>query len=281
MTKKSQSRQARDRAMKAAAQQQAQPQVRTQQHRPANLGGFKPTENGGFKLSPADRILAECRQGLGLIPEEKKDTCWDDLMAVYFEARGLLLQHTSVSGLLADKDLQNYLDDPVTFNLNVKQFGVDVGQMHIELQSLRALHVDKKGGSTSPDDLIYSIEIFEQYRLWMTRHDGVIKPVVMQILEQTNAAELKRAQAHQKAAEGMIDAEVPTENLDAGALDVNQVTDVAFQEVPVSGHIVNENAKPLRGMASPIYQIDEAGLFPAGESAHHPQHHKHEHHASA
>lgn len=306
MTKKSASRINRDRVKKMQADlasgkvEQATPR----QHAPANIGAFK-VADGGFKLSPADRILAECRQGLGLVPEQQKNTCWDDLTAVYRECTSLLFQHTMVSQLLGDKDLLSYLSDPITFNLNVKQFAADLGQMNVELQALYALHNTKVGGTEDRDELMHSINLYEQYRLWMERHDAVVKPVVMQILEQTNAAELARNAANAQAAQGMLDStsEIPPEELNSGVIDVNTITDVAFREsvetaapieVPMSSS-VNTNAKPLRGDKSPIYTIDEAGFLdpktqrpvyvasqPRGESqaqAHHGEHHKHEHHA--
>jgi hypothetical protein len=307
MTKKSASRIQRDRVKKMQADLAsgvAKPAT-PRQHAPANIGAFKATD-GGFKLSPADRILAECRQGLGLVPEQQKNTCWDDLTGVYRECTSLLFQHTMISQLLTDKDLLQYLDDHNTFNLNVKQFAADLGQMNVELQNLHALHADKVGGTDDQDQLIHSINIYEQYRLWMERHDAVVKPVVMQILEQTNAAELKRNAANQAAAEGMIAAEVPAETVDAGVLDVNTITDVEFRDavqtaepniVPAPKQygrgeqpsIIHVDESPfqkeIRGANSPIAHIDEAAFFapghkPEGEAhAHHGTHHKHEHHA--
>jgi hypothetical protein len=292
MTKKSASRIQRDRIKQVQADlasgkvQRAVPRT----HAPANLGAFKATDNGGYKVSPADRILAECRQGLGLIPEEQKNTCWDDLTGVYHECTSLLFQHTMISQLLGDKDLLQYLDDPVMFNLNVKLFAADLGQINVELQNLRALHADKVGGTDDQDQLIHSISIYEQYRLWMERHDAVIKPVVMQILEQTNAAELKRMAANQKAAAAMLDStsETPPEDLNSGVIDVNTITDVEFREaVQTAEPNIVPAPKKLRGETSSIYHIDEAPFFAPGHEpqvegqaqAHHGQHHKHEHQA--
>ncbi len=270
MTKKSQGRQQRDRASRANAQAAAsgvaqQPQIKARAYRPANIGGFKPTENGGFKLTAADRILAECRQGAGAVPGKIKNTCWDDLMGVYREAASMLYKHTMVSQLLADKDLIGYVDDLITFNLNVKQFAADLGQINRELQEILAQHAGKTGGSDDAEVVLASFAIYEQYKLWMTRHDGVITPTVMHILEQTNGAEFRRTQAHLKASEGMLNAEVPIEQYDAAVLDVNTISDVQFQEVKSADEIVvNPNAKPLRGAISTIGHLDEAA-FMAGD----------------
>lgn len=307
MTKKSQGRIARDRAKAARLQVsgEPQPQVRVNQHRPANLGGFKPTENGGFKLSAAERILNECRQGNGFVPAKEVNTCWDDLTSVYRECARMLFQHTMVSQVLGDKSLLAYLDDHETFNLNVKQFAADLGQMNVELQRLFGLHSAKTGGSEDPNEVYHSIEIFEQYKLWMERHDAVVKPVVMQILEQTNAAELKRAAVMQAAEQT-----VAQEMLDAGVLDINQISDVQFKdvvetaqpiEVPglnlqaaveagmdaakpeVMDAFLDQQAAMARGEKTASYQVDEAAFFAPGEApsqahAHHGEHHKHQHH---
>lgn len=255
-------------------------------------------------MSPADRILAECKQGLGLVPQKQKNTCWDDLMAVYREAAVMLFEHTKVSHLLADKELISFIADVETFNLNVKQFAADLGQINKELNEILIQHQGKTGGSEDADVVLSSFVIYEQYKLWMTRHDGVIKPTVMHILEQTNAAEILRAQTYavvaqraqaEQAAQGQLNAEVPAENLDAGVVDVGTVTDVQFQEV----NTTVAGGKPMRGASSSVYHVDEAGSMMAGDGvppktgaefdaadhsgihAHHPQHHKHEHNAQA
>lgn len=218
---------------------------------PVAPNAMKPTDNGGYKISAADRILQECAAGLGLVPQAQKqvNSCWDDLMNVYRQCAGMLFQHTMVTQVLNDKELTGFVDDLQTFNANVAQFARDLAQMNKELQDLRALHGDKTGGSEDPEVVLHSFAVYEQYKLWMTKHDGVVLPVITHILEQTNKAELLRQAAH-----AALQSANPAENLDAGVLDVNTITDVEVREVA--------EGRSLRGQTSSVYAIDEAGFMP-------------------
>lgn len=280
MTKKSQSRINKDIAAgkrRAQAGSISMPAV--------SQNAMKPTQNGGYKLSPVDRILSDCAMGLGLVPPATPtNTCWDDLTAVYRQCSEMLFQHTLVTEVLNDKELMAFVDDAVTFNANVQQFAADLTQMNKELHQLRALHADKTGGSEDGQVVLHSFAIYEQYKLWMTKHDGVVKPTIMHILEQTNTAELKRQAAMHAALQGQLSAEVPQENLDAGVVNVGysqvlsnyEVSDVEFKEAPIQhSDLSTADAEQIvttamRGQQRSIYQIDEAGFMPLDATA--PKH---------
>ncbi|SAL86660.1 hypothetical protein AWB67_07250 [Caballeronia terrestris] len=154
----------------------------------------KPSEDGCLKLSAADRILAECRQGTAATKEQS--TCWDDLNGDYQDMSGTLLRHTMVSEVLRDQDLHGFIEDKTTFKTNVNLFASDLRQLSNDLMELRKLHAGKSGGSEDAEEVLHSIHIYEQYNLWMQRNDGVLMPTVYHVLEATNKAELARARAH-------------------------------------------------------------------------------------
>jgi hypothetical protein len=275
MTKKSQNRIQRD--IREGKRKPIAPQLSLPMSQP-----LKPSENGGFKITAADRILAECRQGT-LIPKDEQNTCWDDLNNVYGEMAAILLRHTRISEVLRDQELLSFVDDKPTFKTNVNQFAGDLRQLNDELGKLRALHADKAGGSEDPEEVLHSIHIFEQYNLWMQKHDGVLMPTVYHILEATNQAELARARA--QASAGQLSTDVPQEQVDPAVLDVNQVTDVTFSDENVGQVVGVPETKPtlnlqasidsglqaskeltdadwahIRGKTSPVAQLDEAAF---------------------
>jgi hypothetical protein len=254
MTKKSASRIRRD----IAAGKRAAP-GNTINMAPVSRSPLQATANGGYSMSAADRILQECARGLDLVPQKPKNTCWNDLMGVYHQCAGMMYQHTEVTTVLRDRDLITYVDDIPTFNSNVQQFASDLAQMNKELMDLRALHADKTGGSDDTQEVLHAIAINEQYQLWMSKHEGVVVPTITHILDQTNRAEHKRRAAimEQQQQQGLLSADVPTENLDNGVVDVNTITDVNFKEESV-GQIVPK----LRGETSSILHVDEAGFLP-------------------
>jgi hypothetical protein len=221
MTKKSQARIQRDIA--EGKRKPAMRSVNMAMNQP-----IKPTQkaDGSFSMSAADRILAECRTGANTNKEE--NTCWNDLIGVYQQMSGMLLRHTDISLVLNDADLMSFIEDKDTFKTNVRQFASDLRQLSDELQQLRALHNGKTGGSDDPEEVLHSIHIFEQYNLWMTKHDGVLMPTVYHILEATNQAELARGRA--RAADGQLNGDAPELAVDPAVLDVNQITDVTFND---------------------------------------------------
>lgn len=136
--------------------------------------------------------------------EQKKQTqevldennCWDDLQALYSEAAKALGAHAGIGHLMNKKEVLPYLGQnarPVAEAITA--LTRDIEAMNGELLALYALHADKRGGTDNPDEVMHSLQLGEQYYLFMTRHDNVIMPNVFFVLEQMDLAE----QAYERA----------------------------------------------------------------------------------
>lgn len=167
----------------------------------------------------------------------QNNTCWDDINEVSNDAVVLLAKHNAVAGFLRNKPLSKFLPDVGNVSANAKLLTKDITQMRQDLEALQKLHAGKTGGDQDPDQLMHSIAIFEQYNLWMERHEAVVMPTVNAILEQYSVAEARFAAA---VAEGYKDLE-----------ELAGPTDAQFEQV--------DNAQPaaLRGTDSPVAHADD------------------------
>lgn len=141
----------------------------------------------------------------------KGNTCWDDLNNMYSSMIQLLGQHTHLYQFAADKDIIAAVDDKTTLANNIRILANDLKVLNTELTAIHESHKDKVGGSTDPDEVIGTIQIFEQYNLFMERHEAVIMPIAYHIIEQFDKAEKKlvavreQLNAESKAAADLLD----------------------------------------------------------------------------
>lgn len=121
----------------------------------------------------------------------KNNTCWDDLQQVFFSANELMQKHLVVAGMLRNKELNAYLVDVKAVIENSKILEKDVKLLAADLTALYALHSDKTGGTDDPDVVMHTIGIYEQYQLFIQRHEALIMPTLGSILEQYHIAETR------------------------------------------------------------------------------------------
>jgi hypothetical protein len=117
------------------------------------------------------------------------NTCWDDLNSMYDSMRNLLASHAHLSQLAATPGLIDNVEDKAELSNNFKILANDLTLLNDKLTEIHNLHSDKTGGTTDPDEFIKTIGIFEQYNLFMERHDGVVMPTAYYIIEQFDKAE--------------------------------------------------------------------------------------------
>lgn len=126
----------------------------------------------------------------------ENNTCWDDLNNIYNECCKLLAQHTMLKEAFTPELIQFVPDKATTIEL-IQLLTNDVTALSTDLSNLKALHADKKGGADNPDTVIHTIQIFEQYNLFIERHQAVVMPTSLQILEQLQLAEKAQGAAQQ------------------------------------------------------------------------------------
>jgi len=93
------------------------------------------------------------------------------------------------------------------------------------------------GGTTDPDVVISTFPIFEQYNLFMERHQAVIMPTAYHIIEQFSAAEALLASKKQDEANGIVDAEIITTDPVVTQAEVVAETPVVVASTPVATQV--------------------------------------------
>lgn len=119
----------------------------------------------------------------------KTNTIWDDLNATYSACAAALAQHAGIAVMLRRTEVFPYLADYKVTVANIRAVTNDILKLHEELKEIHAQHANKTGGSDDPDEVVQSFQIYEQYTLFLQRHDAVVMPCVHHILEDFAAAE--------------------------------------------------------------------------------------------
>ena len=121
----------------------------------------------------------------------QQNKCWDELESMYDSMTGLLSQHTGLAAFGQNKELISAVSDKDLLSTNFTILANDLKTLSGELTEIHDLHADKKGGTTNPNVLMKTIDIFELYNLFMERHDAVVMPTAYHIIEQLDQAEKK------------------------------------------------------------------------------------------
>ena len=150
----------------------------------------------------------------------QKNNCWSDLKEIYISTAQALHSHFALAAFANDKELLSYVVDKVTMNNNLRMLARDLTQLSGELAEIYAQHKNKDGHPVDSDEVMNSITIFEQYQLFMSRHEAVIMPTIYHITEGFDQARNRMLVAHEAANQTQ-------------ATDVTIVTDVVFAETPV------------------------------------------------
>lgn len=118
-----------------------------------------------------------------------KNTGWDDLVALHADCFRLLNSHGDIGAYARNPNLMRHIEDQALLASNIAQLASDIKKLASELKEIGAQHTGKTGGTTTPDELIQNITIYEQYNLFMERHGAVVMPTVLHIVEQFERAE--------------------------------------------------------------------------------------------
>ena len=151
--------------------------------------------------------------------EFEQNNCWNDLQNMYQQMVTLINQHTVIAELAKDKSLITYIVNKNALTINIQSMANDLLKLNGELKEIYSKHNNKHGSAKDPDEMIQCMTIFETYKLFMERHDGVVMPTVTYILDQFHEAERLR------------DA---FERVDKDLTDPNVISDIPYTTSPTT-----------------------------------------------
>ena len=171
----------------------------------------------------------------------KSNTCWDDLNQISGAANELMQRHLVIAGMMRNKELCAFLTDAKSVASNGKLLAKDIGTLAHELAALQSLHAEKTGGTDDPDVVMHTIGIYEQYQLFLERHEAVVMPTIGAILEQFHIAEERLNVAFDAGMELAVELQADKDN---------NIEDAVFTEV----------VEPARGQTAELVHTDESPI---------------------
>jgi hypothetical protein len=114
---------------------------------------------------------------------------WDDVMNISHQCYQLLRSHLHLQGLVQNDELRGAVKDISLLEKNIIVLSKDLSSLREELDVLTATHSTRSGKASSPDEHMQGISIYEKYHMFIERHQNVVMPNAMHILDQFNEAE--------------------------------------------------------------------------------------------
>lgn len=134
------------------------------------------------------------RKQVELDQQLKGNNNWSDLHEQYAASQQLLVTPGAIAIALNNREIIACIDDLDTFNTNVRTLTGDLKSFSADLQSIYAQHKGRTGHADE-SNIMDAFRIVDLYSAFNMRYQAVILPVILHILEQTNAAE-KKLQEH-------------------------------------------------------------------------------------
>lgn len=134
----------------------------------------------------------------------KTNTCWDDLTGIYANVRELLIRHTAIASFKDRVEIHNFLRDRNSTIQHISILANDLLALNQQLSNVHQKHVNKKGGAKTLDEMMESYGIANEYLELSSKHDTVVMPVVMKILEDFDFAEKAYANSLNEANSNVV-----------------------------------------------------------------------------
>lgn len=122
-------------------------------------------------------------------------SCWTDVNDISNKCEQLLASCAALHPSMRDPQLLDMVEDKALLAKNLRILSGDLGKLSTELQGLKKLHAGKTGTASDPQELITSINIFEQYMMFIERHDALVMPTANHIAEQLEVARRRMVDA--------------------------------------------------------------------------------------
>lgn len=114
--------------------------------------------------------------------EPTGDGAWDSLNQLYQSCLGMAAQPANVMLLTQNQEAVARIDNPGALLEQMKILDKDVKEFNRQLREIYDKHANRSGNSQSPDELMLTIRLGEEYQTWQNRYNQVVMPTVETIL---------------------------------------------------------------------------------------------------
>lgn len=130
-----------------------------------------------------DKLKAE------MTKQQQDNKCWDDMASLYNSfAEALVTANSQLNEIYKVPNLVNFIPKKDEVIVALRGLSQDIRQFGTDLNTIHSRHKDRTGGFTDEEDMMASIQVFEEYTNYQVRYDAVIMPTVTFLLEQAELA---------------------------------------------------------------------------------------------
>ena len=115
--------------------------------------------------------------------QKMENRCWDDLLNIHSKCQiGLNNVVSRITALYSIDGLGAMIPNRAEVAVQLRGLAKDRDEFQQELNDIYQLHKDKIGGSDDSYLNRQALDIFESYRNWQAKYEGVLLPNVEQLI---------------------------------------------------------------------------------------------------
>ena len=126
-----------------------------------------------------------------LLTPPENNTVWDDVNAHAMRAQQLLSSARAMFPLLDSELLISKVDNLPHLLRTAGVLATDMEQFKGFFDGLRGHHTGKTGSSTSPDEHLLAIQLFNDYTTFMQQFEANVRPMILAVAEILQVAQQK------------------------------------------------------------------------------------------
>lgn len=117
-------------------------------------------------------------------------TCWSDLENIYTACNNAVVNaKQKIHDLYSEKYVRPFLENHKEIAVNLRGITDDGNRLLESLNSIRAKHIDKKGGAeVDSQELIESLQLSSEYEQWQSQLELAFLPTVEYLISEFSAA---------------------------------------------------------------------------------------------
>lgn len=113
---------------------------------------------------------------------------WDEVEGIRLMCLDVLRTAGSFAPLLRNVDLLTHVASKRLLSRNIAAIGRDTQVLAEVVSKVHKLHMNKKGGTKTQEEMFQSYEVYSQYVDFMERYDAALMPIIVHASEQLQEA---------------------------------------------------------------------------------------------
>lgn len=114
-----------------------------------------------------------------MVEDEQEASKWEDLDQIFVtQAEGIIRIAEAINDVSTYPEFKEYMEDKPEAYITLKGFTKDINTLTTDLAGIKALHNNRSGPIKSEQDLVDSLNIFDNYVNFQNRFGTCVEPVI-------------------------------------------------------------------------------------------------------